>query len=306
MEEKVYSFIIDLAVEIRSAVAARGNSADMKAADDIAFSGDTTFAIDKVAEQSLIDVAQNSGKKLAFFSEDKGLVKLDPDPELLLIVDPIDGTRPLLCGLKTSVVSIALCPYSEVATFGNIIAAAVVDIDSADWFYAESGKGLDSNRTDLGPSATSEIEEMFWNFDTIGRPVRRVVHYLHRLIDASGMKGAPFLINSACFSLTKVITGELDAYVDVGGRILNDEPESESEFLKIGNGSVMGTFPYDLAAAYLLVKEAGCAITDAYGRPLDDRFLIRRGKKAVMSCIAASNNKLHREILNTLNGENSN
>ncbi len=294
-------FICDIATQLRDAILPAMAEPGARTRGKTAFSGDTTFGIDSVAERALENALAGSTRKLAYFSEDRGLVKLAPEPDWLLMVDPIDGTRPLMCGFEAAVVSIALCDYSEVATFANIRAAVVLEIISGASFYVERGKGIETRpvRT-VVPSATSDLSQMFWSFDIIGRPARLALPYLEDLINRSGMKGAPFLVNGAAFSMTRIVTGQMDAYVDIGGRILQEHPESEREFLAIGNGHVMGTFPYDIAAAYLLLKETGCVISDAFGKSFDNKFLVQHGRNAVMSCVAASNSKLHENILNAL------
>ena len=40
------------------------------------------------------------------------------------------------------------------------------------------------------------------------------------------------------------------------------------EFERVGGGAVLNNSPYDLAAAALILEEAGAVVTDAYGRPL--------------------------------------
>lgn len=308
MEEPQFEFIIEFAQDIRTAILPHVSQASARDASRIAFSGDTTFEIDSVAEDALQRTIEQSHRNLAYFSEDKGLVKFGPQPQWLLIVDPIDGTRPLVCGLETAVVSIALCSYSKIATFGTILAGVVLEIKTGDWFYAERDKFVHSNHsTDsvVRLSANEDLARMFWSFDTIGRPAQRVMHYLADLIDSSGMAAAAFLFNSSAYSLTRIVTGQLDAYIDVGARILQDFPQSEAEFRQIGSDKIMGTFPYDLAGAYIILREAGGIITDAYGESLEEVFLIQQGKKAVLSCVAASNRKLHASILATLPTQHS-
>lgn len=299
-----FSFIVDVAGVIRTAVLPLRHASFNRDISGIAFSGDSTFEIDKHAEDVLFEYLNKLEKPLAYFSEDRGLVKLCDAPKWLLIVDPIDGTRPLLSGLEMGVVSIALCPFLEKASFQDILASVVFRIPVEEYVYAEKGKGIQVNAfgvTEENLSSQQEIEKMFWSFDLVGRPVSEVVQYLGELIDSSGMQAGAFLFHNAAFSLLKIIVGHFDAYVDVGGRLLREHPESESEFLKIGQGRVMGTFPYDIAAAYLIMQEAGAVLTDAFGESLADVRLINSGKQAILSCVAASNSVLHKKILTRMN-----
>lgn len=298
-----YGFIADIARQVREAIRPHLYRTHARAAADRAFSGDTTFRVDVVAEETLAGAIQNHDRRLAYFSEDKGLVEIHPDPEWLLVVDPIDGTRPLMCGFAMGVVSIALCPFSTTATFADILAGAVLEIHSGDLYYAEREGGVRVH-SEIGrnvrPSVTTDLERMFWSYDTVGRPSRWVHHYLGDLIDVSGMQAAVFVINNAAQCLTKIVNGDLDAYVEVGGRILEEHPESASEFMNIGNGRMMGTFPYDIAAGYAILREAGCVITDAFGRSLESVPLTGHGREAILSIVAASNGGLHSKLLAAL------
>ena len=59
--------------------------------------GDVTFAIDEQAESMMEAFLAERAPEVAFYSEDRGMVNpASSDPEMVLIVDPIDGTRPAL------------------------------------------------------------------------------------------------------------------------------------------------------------------------------------------------------------------
>ncbi len=90
---------------------------------------------------------------------------------------------------------------------------------------------------------------------------------LEELVDRSGVRGGYFDLGSAAFNIARIVTGQLDAYVDVGLRILEQNPQMEPAFLAAGDGSVVTNFPYDLAAAALILTEAGGVITMADGGP---------------------------------------
>jgi fructose-1,6-bisphosphatase/inositol monophosphatase family enzyme len=60
---------------------------------------------------------------------------------------------------------------------------------------------------------------------------------------------------------------------------------------------VLNNSPYDLAAAALVLEEAGAILTDAAGRSLGDRPLLGSGAEFQMSVVAAANADLHARIL---------
>src|SRR5436853_65109 len=69
-------------------------------------------------------------------------------------------------------------------------------------------------------SANTELGRMFWTFGFRGRPARPLVDVLGDLIDVSSVRGGTFDLGSACFDVTRVITGQLDAYVEPGPLLL--------------------------------------------------------------------------------------
>jgi myo-inositol-1(or 4)-monophosphatase len=138
---------------------------------------------------------------------------------------------------------------------------------------------------------------MFWTYGFRGRPARALTEVLAELIDASSVGGATFDLGSAAFDMTRVITGQLDAYVEPGPLLVDEVPGMREEFERVGGGAVLNNSPYDLAGAALCATEAGAIVSDARGRPLDDRPLLGSGADFQMSVVTSSNQELHERIL---------
>src|ERR671919_1733998 len=68
-------------------------------ADDRGTGGDITFAIDERAESFMEEFLAARAPEVAFYSEDRGLVTPGAEAEWVLVVDPIDGTRPAMAGV---------------------------------------------------------------------------------------------------------------------------------------------------------------------------------------------------------------
>jgi 3'-phosphoadenosine 5'-phosphosulfate (PAPS) 3'-phosphatase len=85
--------------------------------------------------------------------------------------------------------------------------------------------------------------------------------------------------------------------VEVGSRLIDDVPGIRSEFERIGGGEVLNNSPYDLAAPWLCLIEAGGVVTDGWGEPLDRNRLLGSGHEFQMSSISAANAPLHAELL---------
>src|SRR5437016_2730957 len=260
--------------------------------------GDVTFAIDEHAERALEAFLAERAPDVAYYSEDRGLVTPDGAEEVL-VVDPVDGTRPAMAGLESCCVSIASAPLRDGVRMGDVRIGCVVEIPSGAVFLAERGGGvLEAPQVHLSPNA--RIDRMFWTFGFRGRPVRPLAEVLGDLIDASSVGGATFDLGSASFDMTRVATGQLDAYIEPGPRMIEDVPGLRAEFERVGGGAVLNNSPYDIAAAALCLEEAGAVVTDAYGESLADRPLLGSGPDFQMSCVAAANRGLHAEIVAAL------
>jgi myo-inositol-1(or 4)-monophosphatase len=120
---------------------------------------------------------------------------------------------------------------------------------------------------------------------------------LEELVDGSSMGGGYFDLGSAAFNMTRIATGQLDAYVDVGRRIVDECPETEAAFLEVGEGAVCTNFPYDVAAAALIVQEAGGVVTHADGRALDDHPAVGSSRAHGLAVLAAAGAELHSVLL---------
>ena len=259
--------------------------------------GDVTFAIDERAEAFMEGFLAERAPEVAFYSEDRGLVQPASEARWVLIVDPIDGTRPAMAGFEAACISVAAAPLDGEPLMGDVAVGCIVEIKSGALFLAERGEGLApqpvlSHNTDIG--------RMFWTYGLRGRPARAIAEVLGDLIDASSVGGATFDLGSATYDMTRVVTGQLDAYVEPGPRLVAEVPGMRERFEAVGGGAVLNNSPYDLAAAVLCLEEAGAVVTDAAGRSLADRPLLGSGHEFQMSCVASANQALQAQILSSL------
>jgi myo-inositol-1(or 4)-monophosphatase len=176
---------------------------------------------------------------------------------------------------------------------GDVQVGCVQEVKSGQRFVAERDGGLEPAAR---LSENRSLERMFWSYGLRGRPARAVIEVLAELIDASSVGGSTFDLGSATFDMTRIATGQLDAYVEPGPRLIDDVPEIRAEFERVGGGSILNNSPYDLAAATICLEEAGAMVTDAYGASLGGRPLLGSSHEFQMSCVAAANAELHRAI----------
>jgi len=285
----------DLASELRGVVLPMLGDHSGRAHQGAGEGGDITFAIDELAEKRMEEYLAEHAPAVAFYSEDRGMVSPSGDAAAwVLIVDPIDGTRPALAGLESSCVSVAAARLDEEPTMGDVEIGCVLEIKSGREFLAVRGEGVEPTGS-LSPN--TEIERMFWTYGLRGRPVREVMEVMAELVDRSSVGGAGFDLGAATFDVTRIVTGQLDAYIEPSPRIVEEVPGMRAEFERVGMGEVLNNSPYDLAAAVLCAEEAGVEVTDAWGNPLASRPLLGSGHEFQISCVAACTTELHSAIL---------
>ena len=255
--------------------------------------GDVTFAIDEEAEAMIEPFLAERAADVAFYSEDRGLVG---DGDHVLVIDPIDGTRPAMAGLEACCVSVAAARLRRGVTMGDVTVGCVVEIPTGAVFLAERGEGL-LEAPPVRLSRNEDLDRLFWAYGFRGRPARPLVDVLADLIDASSVGGAGFDLGSAAFCMTRVLTGQLDAYVEPGPLLVEEVEGMREEFERVGAGAILNNSPYDLAAAALCVAEGGGVVTDARGRSLDHRPLLGSGPDFQMSVIASASPALQERLV---------
>jgi myo-inositol-1(or 4)-monophosphatase len=151
-------------------------------------------------------------------------------PPLSWIVDPIDGTRAYISGRADWTISVAL------ADEGRPRLAALYAPVTEEMFIAAAGQGATLNGAALRVSAGNELA---------GARLAGPKRYLDRLGNLNPTIAAQPKIYSLALRLARVAQGALDAAFASGG-----------------------SHAWDLAAADLLVHEAGGVMTDFTGQPL--------------------------------------
>jgi myo-inositol-1(or 4)-monophosphatase len=295
---QIRELVTDLAATLREEVLPHLGAHAGRAHSGSAEGGDVTFDIDERAEARMEAFLAERAPEVAFYSEDRGMVSpAGPAADWVLIVDPIDGTRPALAGLESSCVSVAAARLDGEPTMSDVRVGCVLELKSGASFVAERGAGLEPAAR---LSENTALERMFWTYGFRGRPARALVEVLAELIDTSSVGGGTFDLGSATFDMTRVVTGQLDAYIEPGPRMIDDVPEIRAEFERVGGGAVLNNSPYDLAAATICLQEAGAIVTDAYGQSLADRPLLGSSHDFQMSCVAVANAELHTAICSKL------
>ncbi len=297
------SFLVDLAEAIRRAILPLIEVGKGREIVGTAPSGDPTFELDHVAEKALLAFLRNAKMPVAYYSEDSGYTTFTSgQPTNLLVVDPIDGTRAAKNGFEACTVSVCSTRVIERPTIADVDNGCVVELMSNRSFYAERGEGtkyfVDGHTRKPRVGHNADLQTISWAMTVPARPAELIFPTAAKLIDLSSLKGGFFACNSTSYSLTRLVTGQLEACVDFANRYYRDIPSLvEDNFINAGRGIVLGICPYDFAAAALIAEEAGCVISDAYGNNFNDVMLLDSSVSNQRSLIAASNAALHEKLL---------
>lgn len=116
---------------------------DRKKILKVGFSGDKTLLIDDVAERTIFEHFKSTGKSFKFISEEIGIKTIGSKPEVIVVVDPVDGSNNMNYGLPIASTSIAVGDLSE--KISGIKVGYVKDIILGNDYYAIESKGSFKN-----------------------------------------------------------------------------------------------------------------------------------------------------------------
>lgn len=222
-------------------------------------------SIDLVTEvdhacEALIVGALNRERPADAILAEEGSGEDDPDAEWRWVIDPLDGTMNYAHGYPRFCVSIG------VERRGESQVGVVYDPLLDELFAAERGGGATLNGRTIRVSKERELGKALlatgFAYDVHRSSDDNVDHFAHFVKRARGLRRD----GSAALDLCYVAAGRLDGYWE----------------LKL--------HPWDIAAGYLIVEEAGGRISDFRGAPS-----ARDGRQTV-----ASNGHLHEVMVEVL------
>jgi myo-inositol-1(or 4)-monophosphatase len=227
--------------------------------------GDTTMRVDKESEDEIIEVVKQKGD-VRLVAEENG----ESGPKVArwtVVIDPIDGSSNFSRQIPFYCTSIAVLEGNSLDDASHAIVRNLV---SGDVYYAEAAGYATKNGSEIHPSRVTELREAMVGVD-LSKTSQETVESLNRLI-ASVRRQLHFGANAleACF----LAEGKIDGFADVRGKI-----------------RVM-----DMAAAYLIGKQAGAVFSDREGRPVKPAINV----KERFSIVGAGNKTLHAKMVEKL------
>ena len=148
--------------------------------------------VDDAAVHRVLDPAG-----VGVLSEESGLTR--GDAELVVVVDPVDGSTNASMGIPWYAVS--LCAFDAAGP----LAAVVTNLATAECFEAERGRGATRDGESIGPSSVSELSE--------------AVVVLNALPDVHWGWRQYRTLGACALDLCGVACGRFDGYVDFDSRM---------------------------------------------------------------------------------------
>jgi myo-inositol-1(or 4)-monophosphatase len=226
-------------------------------------SGDKTFQIDRVAEETVFSMLKEMGIPLTLVSEEMGVVEIKGGGDRVLI-DPIDGSKNAVSGIPMFCTSIAV---SESKRLKDLRLAYVLNILTGDEYWAVRGEGSYLNGRPINVDSSTDIKVVLYETQTPGRDVQRILPLL-------ALANRTRCFGSTALDLCFLAMGAASVYI---------------------NPALTRSF--DFAAGVLIVKEAGGVVTSLTGEEVSDMEL---SMKKTSPLLVSANAEIHQKVLQIL------
>ena len=213
--------------------------------------GDISMHIDIVAEKIVIKTLEESKIDLLLISEEIGEKFIGDKQKALenqykLIVDPIDGSNNAVRGIPFCSVSIAFAIGEKIS---NIQKGVILDLVTRDLYWAEKGKGAFKNGEKISVSSNEITDQCIFEVDfRLNELMEALIKYKDIIRKIYRVR----VMGSCALSLCQVAKGSIDAYINF------------KKSMRL----------VDLAAGFLILREAGGKIIDFNGNDIDDDLSI--------------------------------
>ncbi|MEO5952920.1 MAG: inositol monophosphatase family protein, partial [Chloroflexia bacterium] len=223
---------------------------------------DIVTQYDHAAEAAALGILRAHFPNHSFLGEESGLSSNQGESaDFVWMVDPIDGTHNYANQLPFWCVSVAVAQQST----GQVLAGVIYDPLHNELFTARKGAGATLNGKPIHTTTKTNIADAIVAYDIGHTP--DISHRMVELIAWVEPHVAKVRhLGSAALSLTYVAVGRLDAYYHLSLQ------------------------PWDVAAAIILIEEAGGKTTDWFGAP----------RLASAGSAVASGENLHASLLDLL------
>jgi myo-inositol-1(or 4)-monophosphatase len=224
--------------------------------------GTPTAYIDKVAEDTVLEYLHEIDANVIVISEEAGVVKITPEAEDMIYLDPVDGTFNAISNIPIYALSVAY------ASKGTIVKAFISNLATGEIFMANKGEGATKDGKSLNISTITNLHEA-----SCALYASRKEQGIKQITPLFSSIRRTRHLGSSALELAYVAAGRLEAYVDI-------------------RNSLRIT---DAAAGLLLCTESGGVVSSPDGNVLSFPDTIQSG-----ASIIASNGFLHDKIVSLI------
>jgi myo-inositol-1(or 4)-monophosphatase len=226
-------------LEVRKSVKNLVGTSERNTKMGLGAGGDISRKIDITAEKKVIETIKQSGKNPTIIGEECGIIE---GKDGYIIMDAIDGTTNATRAIPFNCCSLA---YASEPLLRSVVDAAIIDIATGDLYSASKDNGAFLNGNKISARKPDNIKEdeiiAGVNISGISQELIYAIGPIITKLNHIRVFGANAL--ELCF----LARGYLDMFMDFRDKIR----------------------PTDMAAAYLIVKEANGLVLDKTGNPLD-------------------------------------
>jgi myo-inositol-1(or 4)-monophosphatase len=229
---------------------------------------DVTRKIDMFAEKALENALKRRNLCARIISEELGdhVFPKGGEPQFTLIFDPIDGSTNAILGIPFFCSSIAYSPKVDHVTFDDLQASAVTTIYGRTYYAVKGANAfVDGKKLPRKVNGKTKRVLSIYTYGADSIPAALIQ------FQTEAKNVVVRVLGSIAAEICLVAEGVMDAVIDVRGLISG----------------------YDIAGAYLIVKEAGGAIQDIRGNTLEEEVVKARN----ISLLAALEPELYSRML---------
>ncbi len=228
--------------------------------------GDISRNIDIIAEKTVLDYLKEIGFECVVLGEECGRVELSDKPKGFVIMDAIDGSANAVRGVPFFCSSLAFATENKLS---SVTDGVITNLSNGEMYWASKNNGSFFNNKQIRVHKKDPIYKII-GINTSGatRDLMKKLHPIFENHDHTRHFGANAL-EMALFA-----RGLMDIFIDLRNKIRIQ----------------------DIAAGYLIVKEAGGLLLDADLKPLDADL----SYETRVSFIAAANQEILDEIISQI------
>lgn len=216
-----------------------------------------TAHIDKVAEDMIIAHLKKLPFGFFMLSEEIGWFGHGENPEITIVVDPIEGTHNAMHHIPPYASMIGV---SESKNIEDVFYCAYIRLDTDEFWEAYQGRGAFCQGKNVKPTAETTLDNAIIGVDSFFTRTYRGPHPYRESRNYGTISIHDLYVSS----------GQLDGMINAYGRR-----------------------PHDVAVPTFFLKESGCVVTDTQGKEIAGPMTEDRMK---FTTLAAGNKELHNQL----------